>query len=74
LPGVRLAAEASHLPLSEARQIGFHIEGAPSDEFHWAHNSLVSPGYFQAMGISILRGRDFSEQDDRKSPNASRDQ
>jgi predicted permease len=71
LPGVRLAAEASHLPLSEARQIGFHIEGAPSDEFHWAHNSLVSPGYFQAMGISILRGRDFSEQDDRKSPNAA---
>jgi predicted permease len=71
LPGVRLAAEASHLPLSEARQIGFHIEGAPPDEFHWAHNSLVSPGYFQAMGISILRGRDFREQDDRKSPNAA---
>ena len=71
LPGVRLAAEASHLPLSEARQIGFHIEGAPPDEFHWAHNSLVSPGYFQAMGISILRGRDFTEQDDRKFPNAA---
>ncbi len=71
LPGVRLAAEASHLPLSEARQIGFRIEGAPPDEFHWAHNSLVSPGYFQAMGISILRGRDFREQDDRKSPNAA---
>jgi len=71
LPGVRLTAEASHLPLSEARQIGYHIEGAPPDEFHWAHNSLVSPGYFQAMGISILRGRDFTEQDDRKSPNAA---
>jgi predicted permease len=71
LPGVRLAAEASFLPLSEARQIGYHVEGAPPDEFHWAHNSLVSPGYFQAMGISILRGRDFTEQDDHKSPNAA---
>jgi putative ABC transport system permease protein len=67
LPGARTVGEASHLPLSEARQIGFHIEGAPPDEFHWAHNSLASPGYFQAMGISILRGRDFTEQDDRKS-------
>jgi predicted permease len=71
LPGVRLVAEASHLPLSEARQIGYHIEGAPPDEFHWAHNSLVSPGYFKALGISILRGRDFTEQDDHKSPNAA---
>jgi predicted permease len=71
LPGVGLIAEASHLPLSEARQIGFHIEGNPPDEFHWAHNSLVSPGYFQVMGISILRGRDFEERDDRKSPNVA---
>ncbi|HKV62094.1 MAG TPA: ABC transporter permease [Candidatus Acidoferrum sp.] len=71
LPGVGLVAEASHLPLTEARQIGYHIEGAPPDEYHWAHNSLVSPGYFQAMGISILRGRDFTEQDDHKSPNVA---
>jgi predicted permease len=71
LPGARMVAEASHLPLTEARQIGFHIESAPPDEFHWAHNSLASPGYFQAMGISILRGRDFSERDDRKSPNVA---
>jgi len=71
LPGARMVAEASHLPLSEARQIGFHIEGTPPDEFHWAHNSLTSPGYFEAMGISILRGRDFTEQDNRKSTNVA---
>jgi len=71
LPGARTVAEASHLPLSEARQIGFHIEGTPPDEFHWAHNSLTSPGYFEAMGISILRGRDFTEQDNRKSTNVA---
>jgi len=64
LPGVTAVAAASHLPLSDERQIGFRLEHAAADEFHWAQNSLVSPGYFRAMGILLLEGRDFS-QDDR---------
>jgi predicted permease len=64
LPGVTAVAAASHLPLSDERQIGFRLEHAAADEFHWAQNSLVSPGYFRAMGIPLLEGRDFS-QDDR---------
>jgi len=68
LPGVSVVAAASHLPLSDVRQIGFRLEGAGPNEFHWAENSLVSPGYFRAMGISLLRGRDFSEQDKRDTP------
>jgi predicted permease len=65
LPGVSSVAAASHLPLSDVRQIGFRLEGAGPNEFHWAENSLVSPGYFRAMEIPLLRGRDFSEQDKR---------
>jgi putative ABC transport system permease protein len=68
LPGVSFAAAASHLPLSDVRQIGFRLEGAGPNEFHWAENSLVSPGYFRAMEIPLLRGRDFSEQDKRDTP------
>jgi putative ABC transport system permease protein len=68
LPGVQTVAAASHLPLSDRRQIGFHLEHAAPDDSHWAENSLVSPGYFRAMGIPILRGRDFTDQDRRDTP------
>jgi hypothetical protein len=65
LPGASSAAAASHLPLSDERQIGFRLEHAAADDFHWVANSLVSPGYFQTMGIPLLRGRDFTTDDRR---------
>jgi predicted permease len=71
LPGVTAVAEASHLPLRDSRQIGFRLENAPPDDFHLAENSLVTPGYFHTMGIALLRGRDFTEQDTRDSLNVA---
>jgi predicted permease len=71
LPGITAVAAASHLPLSDTRKIGFRLEHAAPDDFHWAENSLVSPGYFRALGISILRGRDFTYQDRRDSPSVA---
>jgi predicted permease len=65
LPGVSDVAGATHLPLSDIRQIGFRPEHAAGDDYHWAENSLVSPGYFKTMGISLLGGRDFNEKDGR---------
>ena len=71
LPGVTAVAAASHLPLSDTRQIGFRLERAAPDDYHWAQNSLVSPGYFHAMGISLLEGRDFTLQDRPDTPSVA---
>jgi predicted permease len=68
LPGVTSVAAASHLPLSDERGIAFHLEHAAPDDFHFAQNSLVTPGYFQAMGIGIREGRSFTDQDNPQSP------
>jgi predicted permease len=68
IPGISGVAEASHLPLSDTRQIGFHLEHAARDDFHSAENSLVSPGYFRTMGITLVEGRDFTLDDRRDSP------
>ncbi len=68
LPGVTTVAAASHLPLSDDRGIGFRLEHAAPADFHFAQNSLVTPGYFRAMGIGLRQGRTFSEQDAPQSP------
>ena len=71
LPGVTAVAEASHLPLSDSRQIGFRLENAAPDDFHFAENSLITPGYFHALGITLQKGRDFTERDSRQSMNVA---
>jgi predicted permease len=68
LPGIDAVAEASHLPLSDTRQIGFRLEHAAADDYQMAENSLVSWGYFRAMGIVVIAGRDFSPDDRRNAP------
>jgi predicted permease len=68
LPGVQAVGFVTNLPLADPRGIGFRIEGGPPNEFHNADNALVSEGYFQAIGIPLLRGRGFREQDTASTP------
>jgi predicted permease len=71
LPGVAAVAITTHVPLADERQIGFVIDGAPPDEFHWADNALVSGDYFKVMRIPLLAGRTFSDHDTPQSPMAA---
>ncbi|MGI8741981.1 MAG: ABC transporter permease [Bryobacteraceae bacterium] len=67
IPGVRTAGFISRLPLQEWGSNGdFAIEGMPATEAGktpFAEFRLITPDYFRALGIPILRGRDVSPRD-----------
>ena len=66
LPGVRLASVASRTPLTGgARSISVSLDGRPLDskQAPEADYSLVTPDYFETLGIPILRGRNFTQQE-----------
>jgi putative ABC transport system permease protein len=68
LPGVQSATAVYPLPLSGSGiGITFDIEGrphAPGDSPE-VQVSIIEPSYFQTMGISILRGRNFSDDENQ---------
>ena len=64
LPGVSAAGLIDVLPVERwGHNQGVHITGQPpyarNDE-RWVENRFVTPGYFDAMGIHLLRGRMLS--------------
>ncbi len=73
LPGVESAAVASGLPLgNNGWQTGFTVVGQPTPdrkERPLMEACLVSPDYFRAMQIPVLRGRVFTDQDNRSHVN-----
>jgi putative ABC transport system permease protein len=67
-PEVASAGAVSTLPLSGwSANLMFALEGRP-DEDHDAGFLVADPGYFQAMGIPLLRGRMFSSADGPGAP------
>jgi putative ABC transport system permease protein len=74
IPGVRVAAIASKLPFSGQSSFGAaRAEGAAvtAGVAVPAYFNRVSSGYFDAMGIRLLRGRDVRDSDDQSAPNVS---
>src|SRR5207253_1987041 len=66
LPGVTGASGVFPLPMSSDAGWGgsFIREGAPSTgPLPHAELAVVLPGYFRAMGVPLLGGRDFSSDD-----------
>jgi putative ABC transport system permease protein len=70
LPGVSRVGAISHVPLSGANASrGLTLEGLVRPDDGWGANYRITcPGYFAALGIPILRGRDFTDQDATTAP------
>jgi len=71
VPGVEAAAVASHMPFVYTEDWTFTIEGVASEDMAQTQNldtRTVSPGYFRAMRIPMLRGETFSTQDAAGAP------
>ncbi len=74
IPGVQRAALALYTPLQDnwGEIVIRQGHGMPNMEDEvgssWDH---VSPGYLEALGQQILRGRSISEQDTASSPNVA---
>jgi predicted permease len=63
LPGVQAVSAASNLPLADDWGIGFRIEGDDPSTYYSSSNTWVSNDYFQAMGIQLIAGRGFTDDD-----------
>jgi putative ABC transport system permease protein len=70
LPGVQATSLTSKTPLDDnGWDMLFLVEGRPEPPPHLQPSlrvHLVAPDYFRAMGIPLLQGRDFTEQDNRE--------
>lgn len=80
LPGVEAASMASVVPFGEFSE-GRHVQkaGAAStdrsgkearDEFADAQYNIIGARYFESLGLGVLRGRDFTHQEEESAAGA----
>jgi putative ABC transport system permease protein len=72
VPGVTMAGFTSQLPLSGDQDVwGVQVENAPPSAINATRDTYryaVAPGYFEAMGIPLRRGRLLNTRDDANAP------
>jgi predicted permease len=68
LPQVKGAGSATKIPLTPGSwTMGVRIDGRTATD-DWSKISWVSPGFFHALDLPILSGRDFTTADSATSP------
>jgi putative ABC transport system permease protein len=72
LPGVRSVGAASFLPVSGGGSaLHFNITGRPvngPNDYTAAGYRVVTPGYFETLGMPLIKGRLFAAPDDERAP------
>lgn len=69
LPGVSASGAVNLLPLGGFLTMGtFQVEGSQRPPGFMVDKPCISPGYFKAMGMPLLRGREFTEADNETAP------
>jgi putative ABC transport system permease protein len=65
VPGVTSAAFTTGVPLNDGWGRIYTVEGhpLPLQDMPTINHVVVAPGYFQTLGIPLLRGRSFTETD-----------
>jgi putative ABC transport system permease protein len=75
LPGVQTVGVSSGLPLGfNGWQTSFRVEGQPEPEpghIPITDACITTPDYFSVMGIALLKGRNFTEQDVKDGPHVT---
>lgn len=71
IPGVVAAGAVSQLPFEGNAGRGFVVEGKPDpgrENMPGASYSVACPGYFRALGVPVLEGREFNHRDALGAP------
>ena len=71
LPGVSSAGVVSDMPLFGGSSTGFEIDGRPAPlpgQRPLTDYRMISPDYFTAMGMRLVKGRAFSRHDTEDAP------
>ena len=73
VPGVRASGLAWLQPFSQgAADTNFKIADAPGDQKFSANSNMVSPGFFAAIGLPLVDGRDFTELEFQRTDDGGR--
>src|SRR5215467_7102894 len=66
IPGAEAVSVTSDLPITGASTVTVRIQGQPelaANQIRTAADFVITPDFFRTAGMTVLRGRSFTEQD-----------